>query len=292
MYQHINQNNILATKQYGFKNNSSTEKASFKLINEILLALNNKLTFGGIFCDLEKAFDSINHYTLLSKYEFYGFRSKSNALVRSYLNDRYQRVLMNKSFSNNTTFSEWGKIKHSIPQSSACGPLFFLIYINDLPNIIADPSKLVLFADYTSIIIANPSPSKFKEDINNIIDNINDLFRGNSLSLNFYKTYFLQFRLNNSHEINIKISCDNKLIKETKSTKFLGLDIDSSLYWKNHIDHMMFKLDTACYAIRYVKHFMSQDAQRTIYFSHFHSILSYGLIFWGNSAYSSNVFKI
>jgi len=170
--------------------------------------------------------------------------------------------------------------------------LFFLIYINDLPNIIADPSKPVLFADDTSIIIANPIPSKFKEDINNIIDTINDWFRGNSLSLNFDKTYFLQFRSKNSHAISIKLSCDNKMIKEAKNTKFLGLNIDSSLSWKNHIDQMMFTLGRACYAIRYVKHFMSQATLRTIYFSYFHSILSYGIIFWGNSAYSSNIFKI
>ena len=63
----------------------------------------------------------------------------------------------------------------------------------------------------------------------------------NSLSLNFDKTYFLQFRPKNSYEINIKISCD-KLIKETKNTKFIGLYIDSSLSWKTHIDQMMFKL--------------------------------------------------
>ena len=74
LYQHINQNNILATKQYGFRNNSSTEKASFKLINEILLALNNKLTVGGIFCDLEKAFYSVNHDMQLTECEFYRFR--------------------------------------------------------------------------------------------------------------------------------------------------------------------------------------------------------------------------
>jgi len=241
LYQHINQNNILTTEQYGFRNNSSTEKASFKLINEILLALNNKLTVGGLFCDLEKAFDSVNHYILLSKCEFYGFRGKTNALLRSYLSDRYQRVLINNS-SSNSTISERGKIIHGVPQGSILGPLFFLIYINDLPNIIADPSKLILFADDTSILITNPSPSKFKEDINNIIDNINNWFRCNSLSLNFDKPYFLQFRLKNSYEIDIKISYHNKLIKETKNTTFLGLDIDSSLSWKNHIDQMMFKL--------------------------------------------------
>jgi len=61
-------------------------------------------------------------------------------------------------------------------------------------NIIADPSKPILFADDTSIIITNPSPSKFKEDINNITDNINAWFRDNS-SLSFDKTYFYNFSL-------------------------------------------------------------------------------------------------
>jgi hypothetical protein len=70
--------------------------------------------------------------------------------------------------------------------------LFFLLYLNDLPNIIADLSKLDLFADDTNIIIANPSPFKFKEYINSITENISDWYRVNSLSLNFYKTYFLQ----------------------------------------------------------------------------------------------------
>jgi hypothetical protein len=79
---------------------------------------------------------------------------------------------------------------------------------------------------------------------------------------------------------------------ETKNTKFLGWNIDSSLSWKDHIQQMMFKLGRACYATRYVKHFMYQDTLRTIYFSYFHSILSYGIIFWGNSEYSSNIFQI
>ena len=120
-YQHIKQNNILATEEFGFRNNSSTEKALFKLINKILLALNNKLTVGGIFCDIEKAFDSVNHDVLLSKCEFYGFRGKTNALLQSYLGDKYQRVLINNSTSNTTTFSEWEKIGHGVPQGSIRG---------------------------------------------------------------------------------------------------------------------------------------------------------------------------
>ena len=95
-----------------------------------------------------------------------------------------------------------------------------------------------------------------------------------------------------SYEMDIKISCDNKLVPKTKIVKFLGLYVDSSVSWKTHIEQMMCKLNRACYAIRYVKHFMSQDILRTIYFSYFHSILSYGIIFWGNSSHSSNIFKI
>ena len=152
----------------------------------------------------------------MSKCEFYEFRGKTKELLRSYLSDRFQRVLINNSFSNNTTFFEWVKIKHGVPQGSKLGPLFFLLYIKDLLNVIADLLKTVLFADDTSMIIANPSPSKFKEDINNIVDKINDWFRGNSLPLNFDKTYFLQFRPKNSQEININMSCNNRQIKETK----------------------------------------------------------------------------
>ena len=91
-----------------------------------------------------------------------------------------------------------------------------------------------------------PQPLKFKDNINNIVDNINKWFRDNSLSLNFDKTYILQFRPKNSHEINVKISCNNKLITETKNTKFLGLDIDSSLSWKDHIAMQLGVLNILC----------------------------------------------
>ena len=80
----------------------------------MLLALNNKLTVGGILCDLEKSFDSVNYDILLSKCEFCGFRCKTNALLWSHFNDRYQRVLRNNS-SSSTTFSEWDKIKLGVP---------------------------------------------------------------------------------------------------------------------------------------------------------------------------------
>jgi hypothetical protein len=93
LYQPINQNNILINEQYGFRINSSTLKASYTLINNILLEINNELTYGGIFCDLEKAFGCVNHDMLLLKLEFYRIVGKAYTLIKSNFSDRYKRVL-------------------------------------------------------------------------------------------------------------------------------------------------------------------------------------------------------
>jgi hypothetical protein len=110
IYHHVNSNNILAMEHYGFRKNSSIEIASYNLINNISKALNSNMWVGGIFCDLTKAFDYVNHNILLSKLEFYGITGRANNLIKLYLNDRYQRVLIKKKYLINH-FSEWVKVK-------------------------------------------------------------------------------------------------------------------------------------------------------------------------------------
>jgi len=105
----------------------------------------------------------LNHDILLSKLEFYGVRDKSNGLILILKIDI--RVFIESMDSYQSLFSNWGKVKHSVPQGSILGPLCFLFYINDLPKIIKIYSKAVLFADDTRLIIINPSPIDFKKDI-------------------------------------------------------------------------------------------------------------------------------
>jgi hypothetical protein len=153
LYHHVNHNNILVHEQCGFRKGSSMDLASYKLINNILSALNNKLLVGGVFCDLQKAFDCVNRDTLLSKMEFYGISGKANNLIKSYLQDRFQRVLIDHN--SRKYASEWKAVKHGVPQGSILGALFFLLYVNDLPKIVSNISSPILFADDTSMIITN-----------------------------------------------------------------------------------------------------------------------------------------
>jgi hypothetical protein len=142
-----------------------------------------------------KAFQCVNHDILLSKLNVYGITGKANDWIKSYLRDRYQRVEIQNKNSNHNSFSNWGVIKHGVPQGSILGSLLFLLYINDLSKTINRKSKPILFADDTSIIFTNSNPKNFKKDIKSTFEILNKWFIANRLSLNFDKTYFIQFIL-------------------------------------------------------------------------------------------------
>jgi hypothetical protein len=163
---HLNKYAILSPSQNGFQENLSTDNSVYALLNEILTAINNKSRAKGIFCDIKKAFDCVNHDVLFHKLEIYGITGSTKELFSQFLTTRYQRVNLKDTQSGQTLPSKWSKINHGVPQRSVLGPLLFLLYINDFPLAIDRLSTPILFADNTSLVVIDRNPANIDAKLN------------------------------------------------------------------------------------------------------------------------------
>jgi hypothetical protein len=114
----------------------------------------------------------------------------------------------------------------------------------------------------------------------------------NLLSLNFDKTHIIHFKTKNTQITEVSVKYNDKLIYSLNNIKFLGIFINDTLTWSSHLDQLTNKLSSACYAVRVMKQYMRLKTLIMIYYAYFHSLMNYGLIFWGNSLYCIHVFRL
>jgi hypothetical protein len=148
------------------------------------------------------------------------------------------------------------------------------------------------FADDTSVILKSTNNNDFYNKSMLALDQLNTWFSANLLSLNLDKTYFIHFKTKNSYDVNYLFNSGNMNVTSKYNIKFLGVTLDNQLNWKAHIDILYSKLSTSSYTIRILKQTLSQDILLMSYFGYFHSIMSYGIIFWGNSSYANKIFTL
>lgn len=281
------ENQILSKKQFGFQKNLSTQDAIASLIKKTLLGLDNKEKTVGIFCDLSKAFDCVDHSILLKKIEYYGIRNKELQLIESYLQERTQitQVENSKSAPQN--------IHKGVPQGSILGPFLFLVYINDIPECLKSVNdEIILFADDTSLLFSDKNKDALAQRIKETIDRLSIWFHVNNLSLNVNKSKAICFSLRPSvsHEMDVYFGSDK--LENVSSTKFLGLEIDQKLQWSDHLNDLSKKLCSAIFAIRKIRNLCGLEAAKSVYFAYFHSLITYGLLFWGMAPNSTRIFLL
>jgi hypothetical protein len=230
-----------------------------------------------------EAFDCVNHDILLHKLEIYGVTGITKKLFSQFLSNRYQCLNLKDKLSGQTLASNWSRIKHRVPQGSVLGPLLFLLYINDFPSAINKSSTHILFADDTSLVITDRNPDNIHAKLNINLQLVHKWFKSNMLTINFSKTHCMELKKSTISTETI-LACNNNVITEVSHIKFLGLTIDDTLSWNLHIDNVMKRLTSVCYMIRAVKPYMSFSSLIMIYYSLFHSVLAYGIIFCGTSS--------
>ena len=186
LYNFLVENNILYQKQFGFQNARTTEHAILQLMNQITEAFSQGKYTLGIFIDLSKAFDTVNHSILLQKLKAYGIQSENLKWFRSYLSNRKQFL------SYNDFKTEMKIVKCGVLQGSILGPLLFLIFVNDLNN----STKVldsVLFEDDANLFCSGNNIRTLFETANQGLSQINDWSLANKLSLNVGKTKYMLF---------------------------------------------------------------------------------------------------
>lgn len=289
--------NILATEQHGFLENKSTITASHSFIGKIQQALDNKLHAIGIFLDLTKAFDVINHNILLSKLQSYGIRGTLNSWFRSYLSGRSQYVSLTQTnnFRNNImgNFSSPLQINpRGVPQGSILGPLLFLIYINDLPRQFQG-MDFVLYADDTSILLVDKDEAKIQHKLTLLMTQLESWLNINDLVVNTDKTCAISFHTyQKPTPIKPLILFKDKTIDYKSEMKFLGLKITDTLAWHTHIYSLSSSLSKSYFMIKSLKPAIGEKSIWNIYFAYFESKLRYGIMFWGGDSKSIILFRL
>ena len=223
-----------------------------------------------MFLDLSKTFDTIDHAILLHKLQHYGVHGVALDWFRNYLQNRKQYV----SYDGVDSDSE--SIEYGVPQGSVLGPLLFLIYMNDLPQCICH-SKVILFADDTTLYCSSTNIVELHEQINNDLKIMIDWFRTNKLSLNTSKTNYLIISPPRQHARpleNLKLKIGEDIIERKKSCKFLGVFIDENLKWDEQIKNVHSKISKSLYALNRSKRLVPKSYMKTLYDSLVHSHLS------------------
>ena len=274
---------LLHSKQFGFRKNHSTSHALNYSISQIKSALRRGDHVLGIFIDLSKAFDTIDHDILLKKLEHYGVRGQPLALLKSYLSDRSQCV----NVLGET--SEILPIIYGVPQGSCLGPLLFLIYINDLGKISQD-SELILFADDTNIFVKASSKALVYKNANLILEKISNYMICNKLHINLGKCCYMYF--SNTSKKTEEVDSDEKYILKiddtplnpVTETKFLGVLIDEGLTWEPHIRALAKKLACCTGSLNRIIQFVPENLHESLYYTLFESYLTYAISVWGEAS--------
>ena len=273
----LNKHDMLFQFQFGFREGHSTILALIEIIDNIKKSIDNNEYTIGIFLDLCKAFDTVDHTILLKKLQFYGIRGVALSLLSSYLSNRKQYTVINN------VISECRTVSYGVPQGSVLGPLLFLIFINDLKYCIPEKHSR-LFADDTGIFVSGKSIIPTINSSQILLNNLEDWFRCNKLTVSVPKCAWMIFHGKNKQvPINIpSLYLNDTAINLVDTYKYIGMILDSKLNWAPHVNSICDKLNRYFGIFHYIRCKIPQHLARQVYFSTIFPHIHYGIELYGS----------
>lgn len=274
IFKHISQflesNCIVDARQHGFRRGRSTVTQLLETVHDFAATLDKRGQVDVIFLDFEKAFDRVSHSKLLSKLTAILKNETLVAWIKSYLSYRQQSVAVNGACSAASP------VLSGVPQGSVLGPLFFLVFINDIVHDI--PVKIKLFADdcvlYNEICNHNDQAV-----LNASLEKIQTWCTRWQMTLNYKKTVSMTITrkkapLKHTYQIN------NHSLAEVSCFKYLGVLITSDLKWNEHVTYIQKKAMRKLGYLRRMLPKASQDTKLLAYKTYIRPLLEYASIIW------------
>ena len=267
-------NKLLSPHQSGFCERDSTINQLLYIYNEFSHALDEGKEIRVVFFDISKAFDRVWHQGLLFKIRNFGIQGSLLSWIKSYLSNRKQKVIIN---GKESTVLE---INAGVPQGSILGPLFFLIFINDI--VVDIGCTIKLFADDTSIYIVIENPNLGAVILNENLEKVNQWSKQWLVTFNPNKPESLLISRKQNQNIHPPLLFDNVPVKEVNSHKHLGLTFNNSCHWGEHIDNILANAYKKLTILRSLKFDLDRNTLQTMYFSFIRPSLEYGDVIFDN----------
>ena len=272
MMKFIDKFKTLNDSQFGFRKKRITIDALACVVEEVRHAKFLKIPSVCVFLDLRKAFDTLDHKILFDKLHRYGFRGPIFSLLSSFLQNRSQFLQVENHKSSLRS------VACGVPQGSVLGPLLFLLYINDLPDVAN--SNITLFADDTNIFgkVVNGNQDTLTETLSKV----DNWMKSNKLKCNLDKSKAIIFNKSSESDLHL-----GSLVIEMKhNLKYLGVIIDDSLCFKDHVAKIKQKLNFCHHTVRRSRDLLTESQLLVYYKLHVNPLIQYGVLIYGCTSFS------
>ena len=271
--EHLTANELLNPNQSGFRPNDSTINQLLSIVHTIFTAFdcNPPLDVRSVYLDTSKAFDRVWHEGLIYKLRRCGVSGNLLSLIKDFLANRKQRTVLNGKTS------EWGSVTAGVPQGSILGPLFFLVYINDLTDNLKCNVKL--FADDTSFFTIVHNPDQAASDMNHDLDIIKSWAHKWRMLFNpdptkqAVEVTFSRKKISADHP---PVLFNNIPVIKMNEHKHLGIMLDSKLSFATHIQSIILRCRRGIGMIKFLSRYLPRNTLAELYKLYVRPHLDYG----------------